>query len=133
MPDHFRAFRAFTGEARWGLALDAALARVDALQTGFSRRMDGTLTGLVPDFAVGADTASPRPATADWYEGPNDGNFTYVAARVPWRCSCRSSCPRPTPPRRGGCAAHIPTPLARRDDGGRLRGEGPCRALPAPE
>ncbi len=85
MPDHFRAFRAFTGEARWGLVLDAALARVEVLQTSFSRRMDGTLTGLVPDFATGADTASPAPATAGWYEGPNDGSFTYVAARVPWR------------------------------------------------
>lgn len=42
-------------------------------------------TGLVPDFAVGADGDAAQPAPADWLEGPDDGAYAYNACRVPWR------------------------------------------------
>lgn len=82
MPGHFRAFYQATGHAAWAAALAAVQNVTSTLQAGFS-----PTTGLLPDFVQpvsNVDTA-PRPADADFLEGPHDGHFWYNAGRDPWR------------------------------------------------
>ncbi len=82
MPAHFRAFGRATGETGWDAVVLATQQTLTSLQTSF-----GPGTGLVPDFVVptsGSDP-TPRPATADFLEGPYDGDYYYNAGRVPWR------------------------------------------------
>ncbi|WP_417609853.1 glycosyl hydrolase family 8 [Parasphingorhabdus sp.] len=43
-------------------------------------------TGLVPDFLVGLPD-DPKPASPNFLEGENDGNFSWNAFRYPWRLS----------------------------------------------
>ena len=80
MPGHLKAFAAATGSARWIAISDRAYATLSALQAGYA-----PATGLVPDFAVGASGAAPRPAPPAWLEGPNDGHYSWNACRVPLR------------------------------------------------
>jgi hypothetical protein len=42
-------------------------------------------TGLLPDFVINANTATPMPAPASYDEGVTDGEYGYNACRVPWR------------------------------------------------
>jgi endo-1,4-beta-D-glucanase Y len=80
MVDHFRAFHETTGEPRWSDVIDTTYAIVNHLQEQYAAR-----TGLLPDFVVDAQTASPSPAPQDWLEGENDGRYGWNACRVPWR------------------------------------------------
>ncbi|WP_249026842.1 hypothetical protein [Amycolatopsis lexingtonensis] len=41
-------------------------------------------TGLLPDFVVSTNT-TPKPAPADFLEGPYDGKYSWNACRDPWR------------------------------------------------
>lgn len=79
MPAHFRAFARFTGDAAWNEVVTRSQAIVTTLQSQFA-----PATGLLPDFAIGADRA-PRPAPSGFLEGPNDGAYWYNACRDPWR------------------------------------------------
>ena len=79
MPDHFRSFRAASGDTDWTGAADRVYQIVDALQTGY-----GPSTGLLPDFVVDP-LGSPQPAPPDFLEGPDDGRYAYNACRDPWR------------------------------------------------
>ena len=76
MPGHFRAFRRATGERVWDDVVDACQTVVDRLQANFSPE-----TGLLPDFVQ----KGPRPADANFLEGPHDGDYNYNAGRDPWR------------------------------------------------
>ena len=82
MPDHFRAFARFTGDAAWS----EVVARSQAVVTTLQERYAPT-TGLLPDFAVAksATDHAPQPAPAGFLEGPNDGAYWYNACRDPWR------------------------------------------------
>ncbi|MBI0300310.1 beta-glucanase [Streptomyces sp. PRKS01-29] len=80
MPDHFRAFRAATGDPRWGEVLDAHLSLAGAL-----RVRHAPATGLLPDFVVDTTSGEPRPAPGQVLEGPHDGDYHWNACRVPWR------------------------------------------------
>jgi endo-1,4-beta-D-glucanase Y len=80
MPSHFKAFAATSGDAHWDAVTDRSYATLAALQADHA-----PATGLVPDFAVGADGDSPAPAPARYLEGPGDGRYDYNACRVPWR------------------------------------------------
>ncbi|MBU3863013.1 beta-glucanase [Streptomyces sp. 4503] len=80
MPDHFRAFRAATGDPRWDEALDAHLALAGALRTRHA-----PATGLLPDFVVDTTSGEPRPAPGKVLESPHDGDYHWNACRVPWR------------------------------------------------
>jgi endo-1,4-beta-D-glucanase Y len=82
MPGHFRAFG-------WDDVLDKTYASIAALQSGFAPD-----TGLLPDFAIDADTDAPSPAPGGWLEGPDDGHFSYNACRTPWRIALDSGDPR---------------------------------------
>jgi hypothetical protein len=79
MIDHFRAYRAATGDRAWDAVVSACQSMVSGLQRDFSPE-----TGLLPDFIVGAD-GSPRPAPPGFLEGPHDGQYYYNALRDPWR------------------------------------------------
>ncbi|WP_064456032.1 glycosyl hydrolase family 8 [Streptomyces hygroscopicus] len=80
MPDHFRAFRAATGDPRWDEVLDAHLSLA-----GVVRTRHAPATGLLPDFVVGTTSGDPRPAPGEVLEGPHDGDYHWNACRDPWR------------------------------------------------
>lgn len=79
MPDHFRVFRALTGNMGWARAIDSGYLYFETLQAKFS-----PTPGLVPDFIQDTNT-SPRPADPDYLETAHDGHYFYNACRVPWR------------------------------------------------
>ncbi|MDX2293533.1 MULTISPECIES: glycosyl hydrolase family 8 [Streptomyces] len=79
MVDHFRAFRAASGDTTWDAVRTAHQTQIANLQSGYAPG-----TGLLPDFVV--DTAtSPRPAPNQVLEDPNDGQYWWNACRTPWR------------------------------------------------
>lgn len=81
MPGHFRAWARFTHDPVWDTVAANSSAVAIAIQTNYS-----PLTGLLPDFMVGANPASAvDPAPAGFLEGANDGHYYYNAGRVPWR------------------------------------------------
>ena len=82
MPGHFRAFARATGDGTWNDVADAALDVVAYLQSH-----DSQATGLLPDFiqAASLNPYAPRPADANFLEGPYDGMYNYNAGRDPWR------------------------------------------------
>lgn len=81
MPGHFRAWARFTNNPVWESVATNASTVATAIQTNYS-----AVTGLLPDFMVGANPASAAgPAPAGFLEGANDGHYYYNAGRVPWR------------------------------------------------
>jgi len=79
MPGHFRAFRAATGDPRWGEALDTHLSLAGDLQRRYAPD-----TGLLPDFVVDT-TSDPKPAPGRVLESGHDGDHHWNACRDPWR------------------------------------------------
>jgi endo-1,4-beta-D-glucanase Y len=82
MPGHFRAFRRVTGQVAWGAVVRQTQRVVSRLQKRYS-----PATGLLPDFIVPVSRTdhTPRPAPANYLEGPYDGRYYYNAGRDPWR------------------------------------------------
>jgi hypothetical protein len=81
MIGHFRAFRAATGDAFWGLAVDRAYWLTDRMQTVYSPGV-----GLMPDFVMRTDTTTPYPSTGYIGDGNDkEGYFWWNACRNPWR------------------------------------------------
>ncbi|MGW5442326.1 glycosyl hydrolase family 8 [Streptomyces asiaticus] len=80
MPDHFRVFRAATGDPRWDEVLDAHLSLAGELRTRHA-----PATGLLPDFVVDTASGEPRPAPGQVLESPHDGDYHWNACRTPWR------------------------------------------------
>lgn len=82
MPAHFRSYGRATGDPIWMDVLTATQNTISSLQANYSPN-----TGLLPDFIEPVSSAdhTPRPATAYFLEGPNDGHYYYNAGRVPWR------------------------------------------------
>jgi endo-1,4-beta-D-glucanase Y len=76
MPDHFRAFRAVTGDDRWQRGLDNIYGVLSTVQN--------KMGGLVPDFIVDAD-GDPSAAPGQVLETAADGTYGVNACRVPWR------------------------------------------------
>ena len=79
-PGHFKAFQKASGVARWSLVVDKTYSTIGYLQSQYA-----ATTGLLPDFAVNAPTATPQPAPAQWLEGDDDGHYSWNACRTPWR------------------------------------------------
>ena len=81
MIGHFRAFKAATGDAYWDTAVDRAYFLIDNMQTVWSAGV-----GLMPDFVMHTDTATPNPSTGYIGDGnANEGYFWWNACRNPWR------------------------------------------------
>jgi hypothetical protein len=81
MIGHFRAFQAATGDTFWSLAVDRAYALADRMQTVYSAG-----SGLMPDFIVGTDTATPYPSPGYMGDGnANENKYWWNACRNPWR------------------------------------------------
>ena len=78
MIDHFRAFKAATGDATWDRVIAATSALISQQQTTYSPD-----AGLIADFVVNT-TSSPKPAAANFLEAPTDGQYSYNSVRVPW-------------------------------------------------
>ncbi|MUG65307.1 beta-glucanase [Paenibacillus campinasensis] len=79
MLNHMKAFRQATGDARWDNVINQTYSIIQSIYNGYSPN-----TGLLPDFVVRSG-GSYQPAGAGFLEGPNDGNYYYNSARVPWR------------------------------------------------
>ena len=79
MPGHLRAFAAATGDSAWDGIRTRAETAVSQLQSQYAPN-----TGLLPDFVVNTNS-TPKPAPADFLEGPNDGKYSWNACRDPWR------------------------------------------------
>ncbi|MFI1712211.1 glycosyl hydrolase family 8 [Streptomyces litmocidini] len=79
MVDHFRAFRAASGDTTWDAVRSAHQTQISRLQSTYASG-----TGLLPDFVVDTNT-TPRPAPGQVLEDPNDGSYWWNACRTPWR------------------------------------------------
>ncbi|MFF2780472.1 glycosyl hydrolase family 8 [Streptomyces sp. NPDC058052] len=79
MVDHFRAFRAASGDTTWDAVRTAHQTQIANLQSVYAPS-----TGLLPDFVVDTHT-SPKPAPNQVLEDPNDGQYWWNACRTPWR------------------------------------------------
>ena len=81
MVGHFRAFHRATGDALWARAIDRSYELVDRMQSAYSPRC-----GLVPDFIVRTDTASPLPSPGGYGDFVDtEGDYFANARRTPWR------------------------------------------------
>ena len=82
LPAHFRAYGRVTSDPIWTDVITATQNTISSLQANYSPQ-----TGLLPDFIepVSSIDHTPRPADADFLEGPNDGHYYYNAGRDPWR------------------------------------------------
>ena len=80
MINHFKAYAAASGSARWTGVVDKTYQIVSYLQEHAS-----PMTGLIPDFVVNATGNTPAPAPSGWLEGSSDGRYGYNSCRVPWR------------------------------------------------
>lgn len=79
MPGHFRAYRKATGDTAWDTILAKHQSVTASLQSGYAPN-----TGLLPDFVINTNT-TPKPATGQVLEDPNDGKYWWNACRDPWR------------------------------------------------
>ncbi|GAA1360144.1 glycosyl hydrolase family 8 [Streptomyces beijiangensis] len=79
MIDHFRAFKRATGDAAWDTIRTAHQNLITSQQTKYA-----SSTGLLADFVVNTDT-TPKPASGEVLESPNDGDYGWNACRDPWR------------------------------------------------
>ncbi|MGI5176050.1 glycosyl hydrolase family 8 [Dactylosporangium sp. CA-152071] len=79
MIDHFRAFRAATGDTAWDTIRTAHQNLITNLQAQYASG-----TGLLPDFVVNTNT-TPKPAPGEVLEDPNDGKYFWNSCRTPWR------------------------------------------------
>ncbi|GLY44442.1 licheninase [Amycolatopsis sp. NBRC 101858] len=79
MPGHLRAFAAATGDSFWDQVRTRSETAVSQLQSQYAPN-----TGLLPDFVVNTNS-TPKPAPADFLEGPYDGKYSWNACRDPWR------------------------------------------------
>ncbi|MBD0707084.1 MULTISPECIES: glycosyl hydrolase family 8 [unclassified Streptomyces] len=79
MVDHFRAFRAASGDTTWDTVRTAHQTQITRLQSTYAAG-----TGLLPDFVVDTNT-TPKPAPGQVLEDPNDGAYWWNACRTPWR------------------------------------------------
>jgi len=83
MIGHFRAFAKATGDSFWDTAITRSYELANRMQTEYSPGV-----GLLPDFIVGTDTASPYPSPGFMGDGNLDENkFWWNACRNPWRYS----------------------------------------------
>ncbi|WP_460134282.1 glycosyl hydrolase family 8 [Pseudomonas sp. S1_E04] len=79
MPSHLYSFFAVTGDKRWQAVRDKTYSIIDTFTERYSPS-----TALVPDFISHLDT-SLTPARAEQVEGQHDGDYSWNAARYPWR------------------------------------------------
>jgi endoglucanase len=81
MIGHFRAFGRATGDALWDRAVDKAYELINRMQTVYSPN-----AGLMPDFVINTNTATPEPSKGYIGDGtPTEGFFYSNALRNPWR------------------------------------------------
>lgn len=79
MVSHFKTFADVTGDRTWYGVRDETYSIINRVRGKYSPQ-----TSLMPDFIVGLPS-KPRPAGANFLEGPNDGAYSWNAARYPWR------------------------------------------------
>ena len=79
MVDHFRAFRRATGDTAWDTIRTAHQNLITSQQANYASG-----TGLLADFVVNTN-GTPKPASGEVLESPNDGDYGWNACRDPWR------------------------------------------------
>jgi hypothetical protein len=79
MLDHLRAFAAYDTTHDW----NKVVTRTEAVISEFTAHYSPSY-GLLSDFVVNANTASPKPAPANYQENQPDNIVGYNSIRVPW-------------------------------------------------
>ncbi|MCX4155061.1 MULTISPECIES: glycosyl hydrolase family 8 [Paraburkholderia] len=79
MQSHLTAFFTDSGDARWLAVRDRTYVIVSEIQQHYSPK-----TALMPDFIFHLD-GEPRPAKPRLVGDPRDGEYSWNAARYPWR------------------------------------------------
>ncbi|MBN2627450.1 MAG: hypothetical protein JXA95_12350 [Spirochaetales bacterium] len=79
MVSHFKAFADFTGDDSWYAVRDETYSIMASISRTYSAE-----TFLIPDFIVGLPD-NPHPADSGFLEGSDDGEYSWNAARYPWR------------------------------------------------
>jgi hypothetical protein len=79
MVSHCKTFADVTGDRIWYDVRDETYSIINRVRGKYSPQ-----TSLMPDFIVGLPS-KPRPVGANFLEGPNDGAYSWNAARYPWR------------------------------------------------
>lgn len=74
MAGHMRAYADATGDSFWDEAADTIYSLI--------KQVRNSNTGLLPDFVEGQYA---KPASPNFLEGSNDGNYYWNACRDPWR------------------------------------------------
>jgi len=78
MLDHMRAFKIATGDNKWDEIIDTSYSVINTVAN--------SATGLLPDFAIyNLDDNKFEPATPNFLESENDGDYYYNSCRSPWR------------------------------------------------
>ena len=77
--DHFRVFKCAGNDNSWEKVVESCYSLIEDMQNNYS-----SSTGLLPDFIIDVNT-TPKPASPNFLEGDNDGNYYYNACRDPWR------------------------------------------------
>lgn len=85
MIDRFTAFARATGDSFWTGAAAAANTLIHRATSSLA-----PATGLLPDFLIKTNIASPQQAPANHQEGPHDGDAYWNASRVPWRLAANA-------------------------------------------
>jgi endoglucanase len=82
MIGHFRAYAKATADSFWSTTvIDRSLALVERMQDVYSPGV-----GLMPDFIVATNTATPKPSPGGMGDGVNtEMNYFANAQRNPWR------------------------------------------------
>src|SRR2546430_7169267 len=79
MLDHLRAFAAYDTAHDWNKVITKTQSLIQSFTASFS-----PTANLLSDFIVNANTASPKPAPANYQENQPDNIVGYNSIRVPW-------------------------------------------------
>ncbi len=79
MPSYLNSFFEMTGDKRWLAVRDKTYSIINTFTQRYSTR-----SALMPDVVSHLDT-SITPARAELLEGQHDGDYSWNAARYPWR------------------------------------------------
>ncbi len=79
MLQHLKDFKNVTGDSRWNNVINSTYNVLNSLYENYSPD-----AGLLPDFVV-KDGKEFVTAPPSFLESPNDGDYYYNSARIPWR------------------------------------------------
>ncbi len=80
MVQYMPVFAEVTGDKRWMNVYDTTYSIINSITQQYG-------TGILPDFVMVNSDGSFSPASPNFLESENDGNYYYNSCRTPWRIS----------------------------------------------